>query len=139
MLIALVEFIILLSGGTFATSSSKKQHLKPFVTLWAEEHPLKRANLVDKLTVVEVVAFIGYGILDLTHNGKKQVEEDDCVEDNAGEEQEHLSITVALGLFEVETDDGTNEDLLPEADVLAQPLVFPVPEGLYLKVLIEGR
>ena len=104
-----------------------------------EEDALERADFVDE----HAVQVLALGTIDFSlhgaHNCQQQVHEHNRVENNAEQEEEHLGVAEALSIVNLKADDGADENLAPDLDVLAQPLVLPVPEGLHFLVFVIRR
>ena len=63
-----------------------------------------------------------------TDNGEQHVHQNDSVKDDGDDENDPLSVCEAHGIFSLQTNDGANEDLLPDDQVLIEPLLLEGPE-----------
>ena len=82
-----------------------------------------------------VVVNLGNRSLDTTDESEQQISKHDHVEDKRHEEDEPLSVSEATNL---ESSQSTNEDLLPNLDILSEPSVFPGLEVMDFGGFVKG-
>lgn len=121
-----------------ATNLSHEQQIPVHIGLLLEEKTLHHANLMNELSVVVRSTDLANRSLDCTDESQQQISQHNDVEDKSDEEDEPLRVIKANDVVTVQSSNSTNEDLSPDVDVLAEPLVFPRLEVCDFHFLVKG-